>query len=64
MAFEKRNAVRITKNEVKRNLKSMPNWKGAGPGKIGRFWLKSFTVIHEVFATALNECIEIEGVPR
>ena len=60
--FEKQNAVRITKSKVKKNLKSMPDWKGAGPGKIRRFWLISFTAIHEDLAIALNECIEVEGV--
>ena len=40
----------------------MPDWKGAGPGKIRGFWLISFTAIHEVLAIALNECVEVEGV--
>ena len=62
MTFEKQNAVRITKSKVKKNLKSMPDWKGAGPGKIRGFWLISFTAIHEDLAIALNECIEVEGV--
>ena len=41
----------------------MPDWKGAGPDKIQGFWLKSFTAVHEVLATVLNECLEVGDVP-
>ena len=41
MPSEKQNTVNITKDDVKRKLKSMPDWKGAGPDKIQGFWLKS-----------------------
>ena len=58
MPSEKQNTVNITKDDVKRKLKSMPDWKGAGPDKIQGFWLKSFTALHGVLAAALNECIE------
>ena len=44
------NTLKVTKDEVKRKLKSMPDWKGAGPNKIQAFWLKSFTAVHEVLA--------------
>ena len=44
-------------------LKSMPDWKGAGPDKIQGFSLKSFKAVHEVLATFLNECIEVGDVP-
>ena len=63
MPSEKRNSVKITKDDVKRKLKSMPDWKGARPDKIQGFWLKSFTVVHGVLATVLNECIEVGDVP-
>ena len=55
MPSEKQNTVNITKDDVKRKLKSMPDWKGAGPDKIQRFWLKSFTALHGVLAAALIE---------
>ena len=55
--------MKITKDDVKRKLKSMPDWKGAGPDKIQGFWLKSFTAVHEVLATFLNECIDVGDVP-
>ena len=29
--------MKITKDDVKRKLKSMPDWKGAGPDKIQGF---------------------------
>ena len=63
MPSEKQNTVKITKDDVKRKLKLMPDWKGAGPDKIQGFWLKSFTDVHRVLATVLNECIEVGDVP-
>ena len=60
---EKRDTVKITKDDVKRKLKSMRDGKGAGPDKIQGFWLKSFTAVHEVLATFLNECIDVGDVP-
>ena len=63
MLSEKQNTMKITKDDVKRKLKSMPDWKRAGPDKIQGFWLKSFAAVHEVLATVLNEGIEVEDVP-
>ena len=63
MPSEKQNTVNNAKDDVKRKLKSMPDWKGAGPDKIQGFWLKSFTALHGVPAAALNECIEAGDVP-
>ena len=63
MPSEKQNAVKITKHGVKRKLKSVPDWKGAGPDKTQCFWLKSFTAVHEVPAIVLNGCIEVGDVP-
>ena len=63
MPSEKQNTVKITQDDVKRELKSLPDWKGAGPDKIQSFWLKSFTAPHEVLATVLNECLEVGDVP-
>ena len=37
MPSGKQNTVNITKDDVKRKLKSMPDWKGAGPDKIQGF---------------------------
>ena len=48
MSFEKQNTVKITKDDVKRKLKSVPDWKGEGSDKIQGFWLKYFTDVHEV----------------
>ena len=63
MPSEKQNTVKITKDDVKIKLKSMPDWKEAGPDKIQGFCLKSFTAVHEVLATVLNECVEVGDVP-
>ena len=59
MPSEQQNTVKITKDDVKRKLKSMPDWNGAGPDKIQGFWLKSFKAVHEVLAIFFNECIEV-----
>ena len=37
MSSEKQNTVKITKDDVKRKLKSMPDWIGVGPDKIRGF---------------------------
>ena len=58
MPSEKQNTVKITKDDVKRKLKSMPDWKGAGPDKRHGFWVEFFRAVHEVLATVFNECIE------
>ena len=64
MPSEKQNTVKITKNDVKRKLKSMSDWNGAGPDKIQGFWLKCFTAVHEVLVvTVLNKCIDVGNVP-
>ena len=63
MPSEEQKTVKITKNDDKRKLKSLPHWKGAGLDKIQDFWLRSFTAAHEILATALNECIEMANVP-
>ena len=63
MPFEKQNTVKITKDDVKTKLNSMPDWTVAGPDKNQDFWLKFFTVVHEVLDTFFNECIEVGDVP-
>ena len=62
MPSEKQYTVKITKDGVKRKLKSIPDSEGAGPDRIQGFWLKSFTAVH-VLATVLNERIEVGNVP-
>ena len=47
MPSEKQNTVKITKDDVKRKLKSMHDWKGAGPDNIQGYWLQSFTAVKE-----------------
>ena len=42
MPSEKQNTVKINKDDVKRKLKSMPDWKGAGPDKNPKFLFKIF----------------------
>ena len=63
MSSEKQNTAKITKNHVKRNLKSVPDWKGTGTDKIEGFWLKSFTAVYEALATVWTECLDVGDVP-
>ena len=63
MLSEKQNSVKTTKDDVKRNLKLMPDWKGEEPAKIQGFWLKYFTAVHENLGKVLNEYIKVGGVP-
>ena len=63
MPSEKKNAVKITRDDVKRKLKPMPDQKGERPDKIQGLQLKSCTAVHEALATVLNECVEVGGVP-
>ena len=58
MPSEKQNTEKITKDDVKRKLKSMPEWKGAGLGFLFRIfynctWSPSYSFVHEVLATVL-----------
>ena len=62
MPSEQQNTGKITKDDVKKNLKSMPDQNGAGHDKIQGFWLKSFKAVHEVLAIFFNECIEVGDV--
>lgn len=55
MTFKKQSAVAITKDDVIRMFKSMPNWKGARSDKIQGFWLNQFTGINDLFIRDLNE---------
>ena len=64
MPSEKQNTVKISKDDVKRKLESMPDWKGPEPDKIQGYCLKSFTAVHEFLATVLNESIEVREVPE
>ena len=62
---EMQNGVRKPKRRchLKRNLKSVPDWKGAGTDKIEGFWLKSFTAVYEALATVWTECLDVGDVP-
>ena len=63
MPSGKQNAVKITNDDIKRKLNSMPYWKGAKSDKIQDFLSKSFAAVHGVLATVLNQYIEVEDVP-
>ena len=43
--------MKITKDGVKRKLKSIPDWKGVGSNEIQHFWLKYLAAVHRVLAT-------------
>ena len=61
---EKQAAISITQEDVKGRLKSIPDWKGAGPDGIQGFWIKYLSAIHGVLARTLNDCIGSGEVPE
>ena len=60
----KQNNINITLEDVKERIKTMPNWKGAGPDKIQGFWIKNFSEIHTSLANCLQQCMEQSEVPN
>ena len=50
--------VEITKEDVTKQLKKMPNWKASGLEGIQGFWLKRFTSQHQRLNEEMNENME------
>ena len=53
----------VTLGSVKDKLKSMPDWKGAGPDGIQGYWLKTLSSLHDNLAKTLDECLRKSEVP-
>jgi hypothetical protein len=55
--------INITNCDVKKQIKSMPKWKGPGPDGLHGFWIKSFSIVHESLSNSLSECINSCEIP-
>ena len=40
------------------------SWKAVGPDRVRAFWFKTFTLLHSVLPTALQECLNKGDVPE
>jgi hypothetical protein len=59
----KQSNIDVTSVDVKKQIKSMPKWKGPGPDGLHGFWIKSFSNVHESLSTSLSDCINTCDVP-
>ena len=56
--------VVVTEEDVVNRIKKSSSWKAASPNGVRAFWFKTFTSLHFVLATALQECLNIGDVPK
>ena len=56
--------VVVTEEDVVNQVKRSSSWKVAGPNGVRAFWFKTFTSLHSVLATALQECLNKGHVPE
>ena len=55
---KKQEKTDITTGSLKKILGRMPNWKSPGSDLVQRFWLKSFSSLHERVRLQLKECLD------
>ena len=60
----KQEDISISEEDLKRQIKSIPSWKGPGPDGIQGFWLKSFTAMHQTLARTFNQCVVSCQIPE
>ena len=53
----KQEKVDITKENLKKILGKIPNWKSAGPALVEGFWLKNFSSFHGE-RSQFRECLD------
>ena len=56
--------VLVTEADVVNRVKRSSSWKATGPDGVRAFWFKTFTLLHSVLATALQECLNKGDVPE
>ena len=61
---DKQENIHISAEDLKGQVRSMPNWKGPGPDGIHGYWLRSFTSIHEKLASSLDDCVRLCQIPE
>ena len=56
--------VVVTEEDVVNQIKRSSSWKAVGPDRVRAFWFKTFTSLHSILATALQECLNNGDVPE
>ena len=59
----KQERIDITKENSKKILGRMPNWKSLGPELVQGFWLNNFSSLHGRVRSQLKECLDSGFVP-
>ena len=54
----------VTEEDVVKRVNRSASWKAAGPDGVRGFWFKTFTSLHPVLASALQECVNKGDVPE
>ena len=60
---KKQEKIDITTASLKKILGGIPNWKSPDPDLVQRFWLKSFSSLHERVRLQPKECLDSGFVP-
>ena len=55
--------VDVTKENLKKILDRMPNWKSPGPDLVQGFWLKNFSSLHGRVRSQPKKCLGRGFVP-
>ena len=55
---KKQEKIDITTGSLKKILGRMSNWKSPGSDLVQRFWLKSFSSLHERVRLQLKKCLD------
>ena len=58
------NNVVITKEDVIKQVRKIPNWKSLGLDYIQGFWLKRFSSLHQTIADILNNESQSASIPE
>ena len=56
--------VVVTEEDVVTWVKRSSSWKAAGPDGVRSFWFKTFTSLHSVLSTTLQECLNKGNLPE
>ena len=57
------NVTKQAKENLKKILGRMPNWKSLGPDLVQWFWLKNFSGLHGTVRSQFKECFDSDFVP-
>ena len=55
--------MKITVQDVRKQMGKIPNWKAAGPDRVQGYWLKNLSSLHDRIACQLNTVVKSGEVP-